>query len=87
AGEQWKTAARVREIMSKFYTDQPDGLAGNEDCGAMSSWYIYSALGFYPVDPTSGIYVFGSPLLSNYTIHLPANKKFEVLVKNNSDQN
>ena len=55
AGEQWKTAEKVRFIMDKFYTDKPDGIIGNEDCGQMSAWYIFSAMGLYQVNPSDGI--------------------------------
>ncbi|ESQ87474.1 alpha-1,2-mannosidase [Asticcacaulis sp. AC460] len=62
AGTPWKTQAMVRKILREQYRDGPDGMSGNEDCGQMSAWYIMSALGFYPVDPVSGTYVFGAPL-------------------------
>lgn len=62
AGAQWKAAARARQVMATLYHAAPDGMAGNDDCGQMSAWYVLSALGFYPVDPVSGVYVFGSPL-------------------------
>jgi len=87
AGQQWKTAEKVRQVMQQFYTAHPEGLAGNEDCGAMSSWYVMSAMGFYPVSPASGVYVLGSPILKAYTIHLPDQKKFEVTTINNSYTN
>jgi predicted alpha-1,2-mannosidase len=87
AGQQWKTASRVREIMDTFYTDKPDGLCGNEDCGQMSAWYIFSALGFYPVNPANGAYVFGSPLVNEATVQLPGNVTFKVIAKNNSPEN
>ena len=61
AGEQWKTAEKVRFIMSDFYTDQPDGIIGNEDCGQMSAWYLLSSMGLYQVNPSDGVFVFGSP--------------------------
>lgn len=61
AGLQWKTAEKVDYILSQMYHDSPDGLQGNEDCGQMSSWYVFSSLGFYPVNPSNGIYVFGRP--------------------------
>ncbi|AFC86183.1 GH92 family glycosyl hydrolase [Frateuria aurantia] len=61
AGQPWKTQAMVRRILSEMYDDKPDGEAGNDDCGQMSAWFILNALGFYPVDPVSGIYVLGSP--------------------------
>lgn len=87
AGQQWKTAEKVREILETMYFNDPDGLAGNEDCGQMSSWYIFSALGFYPVNPSNGVYVFGSPLFSEAVISLPHNKKFKILTENNSKEN
>ncbi|HWK06582.1 MAG TPA: GH92 family glycosyl hydrolase [Puia sp.] len=87
AGYPWKTAEKVRRIMKEFYTDQPDGLAGNEDCGAMSAWYVFSALGFYPVQPAGGVYVLGSPLFKKATLQLPDNKQFTVETVNNSAAN
>ncbi|PKQ64204.1 sugar hydrolase [Labilibaculum filiforme] len=87
AGEQYKTADKVRYIMNELYTDQTDGLCGNEDCGQMSAWYVMSSMGFYPVNPSNGAYVFGSPLFDEATINLPANKKFIVKANNNSDTN
>ena len=70
AGEQWRTAELVREIFDKFYLPKPDGLCGNDDCGQMSAWYMFSALGFYPVDPVSGNFVLGAPQIPQATIHL-----------------
>lgn len=87
AGQQWKSAARVREICTTMYTDQPDGLCGNEDCGQMSAWYIFSAMGMYPVNPANGAYVFGSPLFDKAEINLPEGKKFTFVAENNSEQN
>ena len=87
AGEQFKTADKVRYIMNELYTDQPDGLCGNEDCGQMSAWYVMSSMGFYPVNPSNGAYVFGSPLFNEASINLPANKKFTIKANNNSDDN
>lgn len=68
-GQPWKTAKRVHEIVDKFYTTKPDGLCGNEDLGQMSAWYIFSAMGFYSVNPSNGIYVLGSPLVSHATVN------------------
>ncbi|MHC1705715.1 MAG: GH92 family glycosyl hydrolase [Tenuifilaceae bacterium] len=85
--QQWKTAEKVRYIMKEFYRDDPDGLIGNEDCGQMSAWYIFSSLGFYPVFPASGDYVLGSPLFDKASIHLPGGKKFTVETVNNSSEN
>jgi len=87
AGQPWKTAEKVRQVMKEFYTDQPDGLAGNEDCGAMSSWYIFSSLGFYPENPASGVYVLGSPLFDKATLGLPEGRTFTVEAVNNSPEN
>jgi predicted alpha-1,2-mannosidase len=87
AGQQWKTAEKVREICTTMYTDQPDGLCGNEDCGQMSAWYIFSAMGMYPVNPANGAYVFGSPLFDKAEINLPEGKKFTFVVENNSKEN
>ena len=86
-GQQWKTAEKVRYIMDEFYTDQPDGLIGNEDCGQMSAWYIFSSMGFYPVHPANGMYVFGSPLFDKVELNLSEEKKFTIESVNNSNEN
>jgi predicted alpha-1,2-mannosidase len=83
AGQQWKTAEKVRYIMKEFYHDRPDGVIGNEDCGQMSAWYVFSALGFYPVFPASGVYVIGSPIFDKATINLGNGKKFTIETINN----
>lgn len=87
AGQPWKTQAMVRRIMSEMYRAEPDGLAGNEDCGQMSAWYIFSALGFYPVCPGSPQYAIGSTVADKATIHLENGKSFTVEAKNNNVQN
>lgn len=87
AGMPWKTQQRVREIMERMYTSKPDGLCGNEDCGQMSSWYVFGALGFYPVCPGQGIYVLGTPLFEKAVINLDNNKKFIIRAKNISSNN
>jgi predicted alpha-1,2-mannosidase len=87
AGQQWKTAAVVRSIEQQMYRDQPDGLSGNEDCGQMSAWYVMSALGLYQVNPSNGVYVFGSPLFPYISMNLPSGKKFTVIAHNNSSEN
>jgi predicted alpha-1,2-mannosidase len=87
AGQPWKTAEKVRYIVDSLYTDKPAGLCGNEDVGQMSAWYIFSALGFYPVHPAGGLYVFGSPVIDDALIHLPGGKTFHIQVKNNSSSN
>src|SRR5207248_45775 len=62
AGVPYKTQERVRYLLDNMYSNKPDGLTGNEDCGQMSAWYVLNSLGFYSVDPVSGNYVFGTPL-------------------------
>ncbi|MBN8850291.1 MAG: sugar hydrolase [Sphingobacteriales bacterium 50-39] len=86
-GAQWKTAEKVRYILKNMYQAAPDGVSGNEDCGQMSAWYVFSAMGFYPVFPASGAYVLGSPLMDKVTISLPEEKSFIVEAVNNSPQN
>jgi predicted alpha-1,2-mannosidase len=71
AGQPWKTQARVREVMEKFYSPWADGYCGDEDNGQTSAWYVFSALGFYPVCPGSNEYALGSPLFKKATVHLP----------------
>jgi len=87
AGQPWKTADLIRKIDREFYTSKPDGLCGNEDVGQMSAWYVFSAMGFYPVNPANGAYIFGSPLINSASIQLSANKKFDIKVVNNSAEN
>lgn len=87
AGQQWRTAEKVRYIMDHFYTDKHDGIIGNEDCGQMSAWYVMSSFGFYPVNPSNGVYVFGSPLFDKATIALPEGKTFAIEAINNSKEN
>ena len=70
AGEPWKAQQRVREVMDRFYTAQPDGYCGDEDNGQTSAWYVFSAMGFYPVCPGSGQYAIGTPYFSQMTLHL-----------------
>ncbi len=84
AGAAHKTQDRVRGLLEMEYDDQPDGLAGNEDCGQMSAWYVISALGFYAVDPVSGNYVFGTPLFDRAEVDLGDGKKLVVEAKRNS---
>ena len=87
AGMPWKTQERVREIMQTMYGSTPDGLCGNEDCGQMSSWYVLSALGFYPVTPGSDIYIVGSPLFERAEIRLENGKTFKVTASGLSEEN
>ena len=83
AGQHYKTQSRVRMLLETMYHNDPDGLAGNEDCGQMSAWYVLSALGFYAVDPVSGNYVFGGPLFDRATVQLGNGKRLVIEAKGN----
>ena len=85
AGEPWKTQERVHQIMSTMYKPNPHGLCGNDDCGQMSAWYIFSALGFYPVTPGSNEYVIGSPGIDEAIINLENGKTFRIISENLSE--
>lgn len=78
AGRHDKSAAMVRRILTTLYDNTSAGYAGNDDCGEMSAWYVFNALGFYPVNPASGEYAIGMPLFDRATIHLPGGKDFTV---------
>ncbi len=77
-GQPWRTQELVHQICNEFYTNTPDGLIGNEDCGQMSAWYVLSAMGFYPVCPGDGRYAIGAPLFDKVTIHLEGDKTFVI---------
>lgn len=85
-GQPWKTQARAREVMARLYQSTPDGMCGDEDTGQMSAWYVFSALGFYPVCPGTTTYVIGSPLFDRATLTLPDGKKFVITAKQNGPQ-
>lgn len=87
AGQPWKTADIIRKVVDTFYTDKPDGLCGNEDAGEMSAWYVLSAMGFYPVNPANGAFVFGSPVIGSADIRLAGNKHFSIRVENQGKAN
>ncbi len=87
AGQPWKTQRRIREIMDMWFDDSPLGLAGDEDGGALCSWYVFSAMGFYPVTPGSNLYAIGSPFFSRIAITLPNGKTFAVDARNCSKKN
>ncbi len=82
AGQPWKTQTRVRQIMSEMYRPAPDGLCGNDDCGQMSAWFVFSALGFYPVAPGSDQYVLGSPAVERAEIDVGGGRSFVVVAEN-----
>jgi len=79
AGQPWKTQRRIREIMDMWFDDRPIGIPGDEDGGGLCSWYVFSAMGFFPVTPGSGIYAIGSPFFNSIKIQLPDGKTFQVL--------
>ncbi|AQT69116.1 putative alpha-1,2-mannosidase [Anaerohalosphaera lusitana] len=87
AGQPWKAQKWVREVMNKLYLPTPDGLCGDEDNGQTSAWYVFSALGFYPVCPGSGEYVLGAPLFKEATLHLENGNTFTIRAPENSKDN
>lgn len=86
-GKPYKTQEKVYEILTTLYSNSPDGISGNEDCGQMSAWYIFSSLGFYPVTPGSNTYIIGNPLFERTTINLENHKEFNIIAKNLSHNN
>lgn len=87
AGAPWKTQYRVREIMKEEYSDGPGGLSGNDDAGQMSAWYVFSALGMYPVSPGLPYYVIGSPSFEEVRLRMGADRQFVIRAHNVSDEN
>lgn len=86
-GKNAKAADLVRQVLAEQYSDTPEGIAGNEDVGQISAWYILSSLGFYQVEPAGGKYVFGSPIVNEATIQVANNKTFKIIAHNNSATN
>lgn len=86
AGRPERTQELIREIFTTQYQNKPDGLCGNDDCGQMSAWYMFSAMGFYPVNPVSGDYVFGAPQLPKMVLHLAGGKTFTIIAENLSKE-
>ncbi|WP_068472220.1 GH92 family glycosyl hydrolase [Saccharicrinis aurantiacus] len=86
-GQAWKTQELVHQIMREQYPNSPDGISGNEDMGQMSAWYVLSGLGFYPVNPTDGNFIIGTPLFAKSCINLQGNKQFVISTENHSDKN
>lgn len=86
AGQPWKTQFRVRQIMSQLYQSTPDGLSGDEDNGQTSAWYVFSALGFYPVCPGSDVYAIGSPIFDKATLTVADKKQFVITALDNGPQ-
>ncbi len=87
AGKPERTQELVRQIFDTQYRPEPDGLCGNDDCGQMSAWYMFSAMGFYPVDPVSGEYVFGAPQMPKIVLNLPEGKTFTIIAEGLSAEN
>ncbi|OHX68442.1 GH92 family glycosyl hydrolase [Flammeovirga pacifica] len=87
AGQPWKTQSRIRQVMDEMYTSERDGLCGNEDCGQMSAWYVFSAMGFYPVNPADGQYAIGSPIFGKVTIHMDNGNDFTIIADHSSTKN
>jgi predicted alpha-1,2-mannosidase len=86
AGKPWKTQETIRKVLDLYRTG-PGGICGNEDMGSLTSWYLFSAMGFYPVTPGSTVYAIGSPVLGEVTIKLKNNKTFRIIAENTSDEN
>ncbi|MEI6264058.1 MAG: GH92 family glycosyl hydrolase [Sphingobacteriia bacterium] len=86
-GHPEKAAKWIKVVTDSMYKTGPDGLTGNDDCGQMSAWYVWSSLGMYPMNPASGQYVFGFPLIQNATIQLPNNKQLDISTKKSNKQN
>ncbi|UII81157.1 GH92 family glycosyl hydrolase [Flagellimonas sp. CMM7] len=87
AKQPWKTQSKVREVLTKLYTPAPDGYCGDEDNGQTSAWYVFSALGFYPVAPATNQYVIGSPLFSEAKLHLQNGNTFTITADGNGKDN
>jgi predicted alpha-1,2-mannosidase len=87
AGQPWKTQRRIREIMNMWFDDRPPGIPGDEDGGALCSWYVFSAMGFFPVTPGSGEYAIGSPFFNKIKIQLPDGNTFTIAAENCSQKN
>lgn len=82
----WKTQQQVRKILEEEYSDGPGGLSGNDDAGQMSAWYVFAAIGFYPVNPVSGEYQLCSPLFDKIVLQLPGNKTLEIICNKKSEE-
>ncbi len=87
AKQPWKTQEYIAKVTNELYLNRPDGICGNDDCGQMSSWYVFSAMGFYPVNPANGQYEIGAPQLPQVEIKLPAGKSFKISAPNQSKEN
>lgn len=86
-GQSWKTQKYINQVLTTLYDNNPTGICGNEDTGQMSAWYVFSSLGFYPMDPVSGRYELGAPLFDESVINLPSGRKFTIEARNISNEN
>ena len=86
-GRSWRTAEIVRKVCTEQYLNKPDGLTGNDDCGQMSAWYIFSCMGFYPVNPCADGYVLGAPQLSEMIVDVGRGRTLRIIAKNLSKEN
>lgn len=86
-GVPWKTQEKVRQIIDSMYKAEPEGYAGNEDCGQMSAWAVWSMMGMFPANPANGEYVIGSPVFDEVTVKLPSGKTMKIVAHNNSKKN
>jgi len=87
AGQPWKSQYYAAKVLNELYNNSYSGYAGNEDCGQMSAWYVFSDMGFYPVNPSSGVYAIGSPALEKAVIRLSNGKTFTIITKNSFVEN
>lgn len=87
AGQPWKTQHYAARVMRELYANKPAGLCGNEDCGQMSAWYVFSAMGFYPVNPVGGEYEIGTPLYPEVRLHMPGGREFRISAPDVSSEN
>lgn len=87
AGQPWKTQKLIPQILTEEYKNNPEGLSGNDDCGQMSAWYVFSALGFYPVNPVGGQYVLNAPFYTKASLTLPNGNHFTITASNRSAKN
>ena len=86
-GKPWKTQSMVRKIIETQYSTAPNGYCGNEDCGQMSAWLIFSSIGMYPINPAKGVYSLTSPYIKKATLNLENGKQFEITTENQSKSN
>ncbi|SFU58445.1 alpha-1,2-mannosidase, putative [Porphyromonadaceae bacterium KHP3R9] len=87
AGEPWKAAHHLREVMAKLYAATPRGICGNEDAGQLSAWYVLSSIGLYQVEPSGGKFIIGTPLFDKVTMNVGGGKEFRLIAHNNSSEN